>query len=87
MYRHQSFADVSDAVYRKTIPENWQDLPARHDQSILNLPDLTKDDIAAMYDAWTEARAEGIKRRYDEAYLAEHEATILEEVRTSAACG
>ena len=39
------------------LPENWQSLPARHDASILDLPDLTRDDISRAYAAWTEVRA------------------------------
>jgi radical SAM superfamily enzyme YgiQ (UPF0313 family) len=41
---------------RGWLPQNWQDLPARHDRSILNLPDLTQDDIAAAYAEWTAIR-------------------------------
>jgi radical SAM superfamily enzyme YgiQ (UPF0313 family) len=38
------------------LPENWRDLPARHDQSILDLPDLTKEDIANTFAQWTAIR-------------------------------
>lgn len=41
---------------RGWLPENWQDLPARHDSSILNLPDLDRDDIAAAFAEWTAIR-------------------------------
>ncbi len=41
---------------RGWLPENWQDLPARHDRSILDLPDLTQDDIAAAFAEWTAIR-------------------------------
>lgn len=48
---------------RGYLPENWQDLPARHDQTILDLPDLTRDDIAGAFAQWTEIRAEAARRR------------------------
>ncbi len=41
---------------RGYLPENWQELPARHDQSILDLPDLSKADIAEAYAQWTALR-------------------------------
>ncbi|MCR8725210.1 B12-binding domain-containing radical SAM protein [Frigidibacter sp. ROC022] len=45
------------------LPENWQSLPARHDASILNLPDLTPGDIAENYAKWTQVREEDTARR------------------------
>jgi anaerobic magnesium-protoporphyrin IX monomethyl ester cyclase len=45
------------------LPENWQSLPARHDASILSLPGLTQDDIAAAYARWTEVRARDMGTR------------------------
>ena len=45
------------------LPENWHELPARHDQSILELPDLTRRDIADAYRKWTEIRANAERRR------------------------
>ena len=45
------------------LPENWQELPARHDRSILNLPDLTSEDLATAFDDWTRIRAEAAMRR------------------------
>jgi radical SAM superfamily enzyme YgiQ (UPF0313 family) len=45
------------------LPENWQELPARHDRSILKLPDLTPEDIAANFARWTQVReAASLKR-------------------------
>jgi anaerobic magnesium-protoporphyrin IX monomethyl ester cyclase len=39
------------------LPEDWQTRPARHDVSILDLPGLTRDDIAETYAKWTAVRA------------------------------
>ena len=44
------------------LPENWQEMPARHDQSILNLPDLTPDDLRTAFANWTQIRAETVAR-------------------------
>lgn len=48
---------------RGWLPENWQELPARHDASILDLPGLTKDDIAAAYADWTAIRERAGRNR------------------------
>lgn len=45
------------------LPENWQELPARLDRSILNLPDLTDDDLANAFETWTRIRNEAAARR------------------------
>ena len=45
------------------LPDNWAELPARHDQSILDLPDLSREDIARTFAAWTEIRAEAARTR------------------------
>ncbi|MFT3765657.1 MAG: radical SAM protein [Minicystis sp.] len=39
------------------LPDDYLDLPAVHRASILNLPDLGKDDIAELYDRFTALRA------------------------------
>ncbi|MEM1162162.1 MAG: radical SAM protein [Pseudomonadota bacterium] len=49
------------------LPENWQEMPARHDQSILNLPDLSQDDIAQAYAQWTDIRDRAAVQRVEEA--------------------
>jgi anaerobic magnesium-protoporphyrin IX monomethyl ester cyclase len=41
---------------RGWLPENWLELPARHDRSILTLPELSQDEIAGAYDEWTRIR-------------------------------
>ena len=45
------------------LPENWQELPARHDQSILDLPDLSAEDIRGAYQQWTEIRRQAAAER------------------------
>ena len=39
------------------LPDDYLTRPANHRQSILNLPNVTQADIAAVYDQWTEIRA------------------------------
>lgn len=39
------------------LPDNWEEMPARHDRSILNLPDLTQTQIAEAFAKWGEIRA------------------------------
>ncbi len=38
------------------LPDNWEEMPARHDQSILNLPDLSQDQISEAFAKWGEIR-------------------------------
>jgi anaerobic magnesium-protoporphyrin IX monomethyl ester cyclase len=38
------------------LPEDFADLPANHRSSVLNLPELTKDDIEQYYDKFTELK-------------------------------
>ena len=38
------------------LPEDWRDRPALHSRSILRLPGVTQEEIAAMYARWTEER-------------------------------
>jgi radical SAM superfamily enzyme YgiQ (UPF0313 family) len=45
------------------LPENYLDLPANHRQSILNLPNATKADIAEAYEEWTQLRVAAALRR------------------------
>lgn len=46
------------------LPEDYLGLPADHRRSILNLPGVSQDDIAAMYSRWTQARvAHAVKRQ------------------------
>lgn len=41
---------------RGYLPEDWWRMPARHDQSILTLPDITQDDISEKFAQWTKIR-------------------------------
>ena len=41
---------------RGYLPADWLERPANHRESILELPDLSRADIAAAYDRWTEVR-------------------------------
>lgn len=52
---------------RGYLPEDWQRLPARHDASILTLPDLSPEDISAAYARWTEVRARDTAARMRQA--------------------
>ncbi len=45
------------------LPENYLDQPANHRESILDLPDVSKQDIAEMYDRWTAVRVANGWRR------------------------
>ena len=65
------------------LPENWQEMPARHDESILNLPDLSAEDIAGAFRKWTEIRAETVARS-SAAMAAEAEARQAEQARALA---
>ena len=45
------------------LPNDYLTRPANHRQSILRLPNVTQDDIADVYDRWTEIRAQAALRR------------------------
>lgn len=62
---------------RGYLPGNYLDLPANHRESILTLPDLTRDDIADLYEAFTRLR----ERLYLDRYGA------ADHVRKNAAAG
>lgn len=48
---------------RGWLPDNWAELPARHDRSVLCLPEINCDDIAAAYAEWTRIRDRATQRR------------------------
>lgn len=48
---------------RGYLPADWLERPARHDQSILTLPDLTQDDIARAFATWTQIRVRTTESR------------------------
>lgn len=68
------------------LPENFLELPANHRESILNLPDLSREDIAEFYDRFTALReAESLSRA--NAASAEQREAVVEQVRKCAATG
>lgn len=46
------------------LPDDYLERPANHRESILNLPDLTKDDIGEFYDRFTDLRRRLYHARY-----------------------
>jgi hypothetical protein len=69
------------------LPENWLELPANNRQSILNLPDLTKEDIEHYYNTFTEVRKQAYMSRYGSALSEEHKALASKSFEDSAAIG
>lgn len=69
------------------LPENYVELPANNRQSILNLPDLGKDDIEYYYHAFTKARENGYMKRYGSAFQGEDRALVNKSFEKSAAVG
>ena len=72
---------------RGYLPENFLDLPANHRESILNLPSLSRDDIAEFYDRFTTLREESYLNRQSGRISAESERQIVHEVQKCAATG
>lgn len=66
------------------LPENWQELPARHDRSILNLPDLTPDELEATFAKWGDIRARTVEQ--SNAALAESAARKEAAALAAATC-
>jgi anaerobic magnesium-protoporphyrin IX monomethyl ester cyclase len=69
------------------LPEGYEGLPANHRQSILNLPDLTQDDIAEFYDRFTAIRQASYLARYGSALSEGGEQTVREAHQSTAASG
>jgi len=69
------------------LPENWLELPANNRQSILNLPDLTKEDIEHYYNTFTEVRKQAYMSRYGSALSEENKALASKGFEESAAVG
>ena len=46
-------------IERGYLPEDWWRMPARHDQSILTLPEISQDDISEKFAQWTAIREKG----------------------------
>ncbi len=69
------------------LPENWLELPANNRQSILNLPDLTKEDIEHYYNEFTEVRKQAYMSRYGSALSEADKAMASKIFEESAAVG
>jgi radical SAM superfamily enzyme YgiQ (UPF0313 family) len=69
------------------LPENYLKLPANNRQSILNLPDLTRDDIEYYYNLFTKVRENAYMDRYGSALNAEDKALVSKSFEKSAAVG
>ena len=69
------------------LPENWLELPANNRQSILNLPDLTKEEIEHYYNEFTEVRNQTYMNRYGGALGEEAKALASKIFEESAAVG
>ncbi len=69
------------------LPENWLELPANNRQSILNLPDLTKEEIEHYYNTFTEVRKQAYMSRYGGALGEEAKALASKSFEDSAAIG
>jgi anaerobic magnesium-protoporphyrin IX monomethyl ester cyclase len=57
----------SDCLERGYLPADYLQRPANHRESILNLPDLSRDDIAEFYDRFTALRQRLHVARYGQA--------------------
>jgi radical SAM superfamily enzyme YgiQ (UPF0313 family) len=69
------------------LPENWLELPANNRQSILNLPDLTKEEIEHYYNEFTEVRKQAYMSRYGSALSEADKALASKIFENSAAIG
>jgi len=69
------------------LPENWLELPANNRQSILNLPDLTKEEIEHYYNEFTEVRKQAYMSRYGSALSKENKALASKSFEDCAAIG
>jgi radical SAM superfamily enzyme YgiQ (UPF0313 family) len=65
------------------LPEDYLLRPANHRQSILNLPNVTQADIAAVYEDWTRIRVAAALRRVP----ATDPAPVMADIRARAATG
>jgi len=69
------------------LPEDWQERPANHRESILRLKDLSPEDVAELYDRFTEARRRDLAARMDPASPEASKAQALAAVERCAASG
>ncbi len=69
------------------LPKDYLDRPANHRASVLDLPELSKDDIAQAYARFTRLRERTIKARHDRRLTPALQLTIERQVREMAARG
>ena len=69
------------------LPENYLELPANHRESILDLPEMTKEDITCMYDRWTQIRIRHQLKRIGSENAPKHRDLITTEIEQCAAAG
>ena len=69
------------------LPEGYETMPANHRQSILNLRDLTNDDIGEFYDRFTAIREASYLERYGSNLSASGEQTVRDTYKHTAATG
>jgi len=69
------------------LPEDYLELPANNRQSVLNLPDLSKDDIEYYYNMFTKVRENAYMKRYGSAFQGEDRALVSKSFEKSAAVG
>jgi anaerobic magnesium-protoporphyrin IX monomethyl ester cyclase len=65
------------------LPADYLTRPANHRQSILNLPDVTQADIAAVYEEWTRIRVAAALRRVP----VSDPVPVMADIRARAATG
>ncbi len=70
---------------RGYLPEHYLDLPASHRESILDLPELTRADVAEFYERFTTLRAKLYVERFPGADGGEE--AVIDRLRRSAATG
>ncbi|MEN6321578.1 MAG: radical SAM protein [Syntrophaceae bacterium] len=72
---------------RGHLPENYLELPANNRQSILKLPDLTKDEIDHYYNVFSELREKNYLQRYGGVLNETQKAIAIKSFRDSADTG
>ena len=72
---------------RGYLPDNYLELPANNRESILHLPDLTKEQIASYYDRFTHARERNYLKQYGAGLGPQDRALVKESIFGHAATG
>ena len=75
------------AVKKRYLPADWLELPADNRHSILDLPDITKDDIEHYYRRFTEIRERRYMKKYGDVMSPEGKAIAKKIFAESAARG